>query len=81
MCIVCERKINTLNLHADVCSGLLILIATYHLYNLEYPKVVAPLLTLAAAAVTTKTGITYNNLFHSVTLFEQRTEASTSTAH
>ena len=80
MCIVCERKIITLNLQANICSGLLALIATYHLYNLEYPKVVAPLMKfleekLAAAPVTTKTGITYNNLFRTITLLEQRTEA------
>jgi len=83
MCIICERKIVTLNLNPSVCSGLLILITTYHLYNLEYPKAVAPLLTFleekrAAAPVTTKTGITYNNLFRSVTLFEQCAEASNS---
>ena len=77
--------VNFLKPLEDICSGLLVLISTYHLYNLEYPKVEAPLLKfleekLAAAPVTTKTGITYNNLFRSVTLLEQRTEA-TSTAH
>ena len=56
--------------------SLLTLISVYFTYNLEYKKDVYLALTFLqeklSIPVTEKTKIHYNNLFRSVTLFEQR---------
>ena len=76
MMVACEKKIATDNMD-KLWFGLLVLISVYFLYNLEYPKKIAPALLflqekLAGAPATMKVGTNYANLFRSVSLLETK---------
>ena len=76
MVICCEKKIVTDNMD-KLWFCLLTLISVYFLYNLEYPKLVAPALTflqekMAGAPVTKKVGTNCTNLFRAVSLLERK---------
>ena len=82
--ILCEKRMVTYKITANgsMVVALITLISVYFTYYLEYRKEVFLALTflqekLTNTPVTVKTKTHYNNLFRSVTLFEQRASADT----
>ncbi len=77
--IICEKRMVTYKINAEdtLVTGLITLIAVYFTYYLEYKKDVFLALTFLQEKLTnTPVSIApkthYNNLFRSVTLFEQK---------
>ena len=77
--ILCEKRMVTYKVEANdsLVVSLIILISVYFTYYLEYKKDVFLALTylqekLTSTPVTAKTKTHYNNLFRSVTSFEQK---------